>query len=88
MEEVLFRDCQSVDDNADSGEDWGGVGYENSDGDLIESLEALVFSDEYWLEVAEYIFPHFRTLQLINKEHPAHHRQNVPELWPPNVFIY
>ena len=56
------EDCQSVEDNEDSGEDWGGVGYEDSDGDLIESLEALAFSDEYRPEVAEDIFPHFSDL--------------------------
>jgi hypothetical protein len=53
------EDCQSGEGSDDSGEDWGGVEYEDSDGDLIESLEALAFSDEYRLEVAQDIFPHF-----------------------------
>jgi hypothetical protein len=53
------EDYQSGEESDDSGEDWGGVRYDNSDGDLVESLEALAFSDEYRLQDAEDIFPHF-----------------------------
>ena len=53
------EDSQSDKGSEDSDEDWGNVEYENSDGDLLESLEALAFSDEYRLQDAEDIFPHF-----------------------------
>jgi hypothetical protein len=53
------EDHRSGEGSDDSGEDWGGVRYEDSDGDLIESLEALAFSDEYRPEVAQDIFPNF-----------------------------
>jgi hypothetical protein len=43
---------------SDSGEDWAGVEQEGSDGDLIESLDALAFSDEYRNEAVD-AFPNF-----------------------------
>jgi hypothetical protein len=61
------EDCQSGEGSEDSGEDWGGVEYENFDGDLIESLEALAFSDEYRPEVAEDIFSHFSNFAAADK---------------------
>jgi hypothetical protein len=53
------EDCQNSDSSDDSSQDWGGVEFEDSDGELIESLEALAFSDEYRQEVAEDISIHF-----------------------------
>jgi len=49
---------QSRGSSDDSGEDWAGVVHEDSDGDLIESLDALALSDEYREEVPD-MFSHF-----------------------------
>lgn len=58
-EREVSKDDES---DSDSGEDWAGVEHEGSDGDLIESLEALAFSDLYRGHVAEEVFPHFSDL--------------------------
>ena len=42
-----------------SGEDWGVLEHEDSDGDLIESLGELAFSDQYRGQVAGDVFSHY-----------------------------
>jgi hypothetical protein len=59
-----------------------------TDGDLIESLEPLVFSESINQRLHRTFFHISVTMQLINTEHPAYHQPNVPEPCSPDMFIY
>lgn len=71
-----------------SGEDWGGVEHEDSDGDLIESLEELAFSDQYCGQMLEMCFHIIVTLQPIGTDHLALHLTSVPEVCHLDKLVY